>query len=706
MEEKKDILWRVYLIYFIICLFGVAIISKIFIIQFSEGDKWRARAESFSTRFVDIEAVRGNIYDANGSLLATSLPYFEVGMDVNTDAITKEIFSDNVDSLSICLANLFKDRSMKEYRKMLYKARKSGDRWVVLQRDVSYTDLQKMKKFPILRKGKNRGGFVYLQTNKRERPFQFLAARTIGKLNENGTGKSYGLEVAFNNYLEGVSGHRLMQKIAGNVWRPINDDNEVDPEDGNDIVSTIDINVQDVAENSLLNCLRKHGADHGCLILMEIKTGEVKAIANLKRSNKDTALYMENLNYAVGVATVPGSTFKLPSLVAAMEDFNLNLNEVVDIGEGVCYYSDAKVSDSHHPKKSRVTVQEIFEESSNVGVTKIITRYYSKDPQKYIDRLYKMNLGVALGISLPGEAAPYIKNTKDKTWSKISLPWISYGYETRITPLQILNFYSAVANNGKMMRPMFIKEVRNRGKVVKTFEPEVINPSICSQATVKKAKQMMEGVVLRGTGKSLAAADYEIAGKTGTAQMGLVKGKMTYQASFVGYFPANNPKYSCIVVISSPTGDAYYGGAVAGPVFKDVADKVYSTSLEIHKEINSVQPLYAAKAPPVKQGNQDEITSILKVLNVKMSSADSRSEWVSANSNDSVSIRMQPKNTEEALKRGIVPNLVGMTAADVIYLLENNGMRVKIVGNGAVATQSIAAGTAYIKGTQIILQLI
>jgi len=706
LEEKKDILWRVYLIYFIICLFGVAIISKIFIIQFSEGDKWRERAESFSTRFVDIEAVRGNIYDANGSLLATSLPYFEVGMDVNTDAITKEIFAENVDSLSICLANLFKDRSMKEYRKMLYKARKSGDRWVVLQRDVSYTDLQKMKKFPILRKGKNRGGFVYLQTNKRERPFQFLAARTIGKLNENGTGKSYGLEVAYNNYLEGVSGHRLMQKIAGNVWRPINDDNEVDPEDGNDIVSTIDINVQDVAENSLLNCLRKHGADHGCLILMEIKTGEVKAIANLKRSNKDTSLYMENLNYAVGVATVPGSTFKLPSLVAAMEDFNLNLNEVVDIGEGVCYYSDAKVSDSHHPKKSRVTVQEIFEESSNVGVTKIITRYYSKDPQKYIDRLYKMNLGVALGISLPGEAAPYIKNTKDKTWSKISLPWISYGYETRITPLQILNFYSAVANNGKMMRPMFIKEVRNRGKVVKSFDPEVINPSICSQATVKKAKQMMEGVVLRGTGKSLAAADYQIAGKTGTAQMGLVKGKMTYQASFVGYFPADNPKYSCIVVVSAPTGDAYYGGAVAGPVFKDVADKVYSTSLEIHKEINSVQPLYAAKAPIVKQGNQDEITSILKVLNVKMNSTDSRSEWVSANTNDSVSIMMQPKNTEEALKRGIVPNLIGMTAEDVIYLLENHGMRVKIIGNGAVATQSIAAGTAYIKGTQIILQLI
>jgi cell division protein FtsI (penicillin-binding protein 3) len=489
LDIKKDILWRIYLVYFMICLFGVAIISKLFIIQFSEGDKWREKAASLSTRFLDIEAVRGNIYDANGSMLATSLPYYEVGMDVYTEAITKEIFNKNVDSLSWCLSNLFKDRSVKEYKRMLVRARREHDRWVVLQRNVSYTDLQKMKRFPILRKGKNRGGFVYLQTNKRERPFQFLAARTIGKLNEDGTGKSYGLEVAYNSYLQGVYGHRLVQKIAGNVWRPINDDNEVEPEDGSDIVSTIDINVQDVAENSLMNCLKKHGADHGCLVLMEIKTGEIKAIANLTRNNKDTSMYVENLNYAVAGATVPGSTFKLPSLVAAMEDFNLSLNETVDIGNGTCFYSNVPVRDSHHPKKEKLTVQEVFEESSNVGVTKIITRYYSKDPQKYIDRLYKMNLNSALEISIPGEAKPYIKDTKDKTWSKISLPWISYGYESRITPLQILNFYSAIANDGKMMRPIFIREIKRRGQTTKTFGPEIINPSICSKATVAKAKK-------------------------------------------------------------------------------------------------------------------------------------------------------------------------------------------------------------------------
>ncbi|MDQ3046313.1 MAG: penicillin-binding transpeptidase domain-containing protein [Bacteroidota bacterium] len=706
MEVKKDILWRVYLIYFFICLFGVAIIAKICVIQFVEGDALKAKAENLSTRFFDIEAVRGNIYDANGSLLATSLPYFETGIDVNTQAITDEIFSKHVDSLAYCLANLFKDKSQREYKKMLVKARNKKDRWVMLKRDVSYTDLQKMKKFPILRRGKNRGGFVYLQTNKRERPFQFLAARTIGKINENGTGKSYGLEVAFDSILQGKRGHRWMQKIAGNVWRPINDDNEIDPEDGSDIVSTIDINVQDVAENSLMNSLKKHGADHGCLILMEIKTGEVKAIANLKRNYKDTASYLENLNYAVGVATVPGSTFKLPSLIAVMEDFNVSLEEKVDIGNGVCYYSNERVADSHPPEKSILTVQEVFELSSNVGVTKIISRYYAKDPKKFIDRLYKMNLNAPLGIPIPGEAVPYIKNTDDKSWSKISLQWISYGYETRISPLQILNYYSAVANNGKMMRPMFVKEIRKRGKVIKTFEPEVINPAICSEATVKKAKKMMEGVVSHGTAKSLKAADYLIAGKTGTAQMGMVNGKMTYQASFVGYFPADNPKYACIVVVSAPSGDAYYGGAVAGPVFKDVADKVYSSSLEIHKEINDVQPVFASRVPSVKGGTQSDVNYVLKALKIRSTNPELDSEWVGTSSNDSTSITLTGKNTEQALKRGIVPNLLGMTAKDVLYLLENNGMRVKLIGSGSVAKQSIQAGAAFTKGTQIILQLI
>ncbi len=704
MEVKKDMLWRVYLIYFFICLFGVAIIYKIFIIQFSEGDEWRAKSKKFSTKLFDVEAVRGNIYDANGILLATSLPYYEVGMDVNVEATTQEVFDENVDSLAVCFANLYPDKSEREYKKLLVKARKDGDRWVELRKGVSYAELQKIKKFPIIRRGRNRGGFNYIQTNKRERPFQNLAGRTIGNYNKEGTGKSYGLESAYNSYLQGESGQRLMQKIAGGVWKPINEEEEFKLEDGDDVISTIDINIQDVASNSLMNSLKKHGADHGCLVLMEVKTGEVKAIANLTR--RDSSNYVENLNYAVGVATVPGSTFKLPSLVAVMEDYNVKLSEVVDIGNGVCYYSDAKVADSHHPEKSRVTVQEVFEQSSNVGVTKIITGYYGKDPQKYIDRLYQMNLNSPLNISLPGEAQPYIKTTQDKSWSKISLPWISYGYESRITPLQILNFYSAIANNGRMMRPMFVKEVKKRGKTVKKFDAEEINPAICSQSTVEKAKKMMEGVVLNGTAKSLKAADYQIAGKTGTAQMGKVNGKMTYQASFVGYFPADNPKYACIVVVSAPSGDAYYGGVVAGPVFKDVADKVYSTSLEIHKEINPVDPKFALRAPSTKSGSQDEIETVLKTLKVPVTTNNKNAEWVSSSTKDSIHIQLASQKIEYDLKHKIIPNLIGMTAQDALYLLENSGIRVKLIGSGAVANQSLLEGTTFTKGTQIILQLI
>ena len=706
METKKDILWRIYLMYFFICLFGFAIIYKISVIQFSEGNKWRFKSKSFSTKKFEIEAIRGNIYDNNGILLATSLPFYEVGMDVNTDAITNDIFYDNVDSLANSFSKLFQDKTPKEYKKILINARREGDRWAMLQRGVSYTELQLIKKFPLIRKGHNKGGFTYIQTNKRERPFQNLAARTIGKYNEAGTGKSYGLEAAYNNFLQGERGQHMMQKIAGGVWKPISDENEIKLEDGSDVVSTIDINIQDVAANSLMNCLKKHGADHGCLVLMEVKTGEIKAIANLTRT--DSSTYVENLNYAVGMATVPGSTFKLPSLVAVMEDYNVKLEEVVDIGNGICEYFGKPVRDSHHPEKSRITVQEVFEQSSNVGVTKIITRYYSKDPQKYIDRLYQMNLNTPLNISIPGEATPYIKTPQDKTWSGISLPWISYGYESSITPLQILTFYNAIANNGRMMKPTFAKEIRRRGKTIKIFDPEVINPSICSQTTVDKAKKMMEGVVLNGTAKSLKAADYQIAGKTGTAQIGLDKnGKQTYQASFVGYFPADNPKYSCIVVVSAPTGDAYYGGVVAGPVFKDVADKVYSTSLEIHKEINATHTEYASKAPTVKNGAQSEIQQVLTALKVKNTTTDKKAEWVFTSVGDSLTVKMVSSKIETELKSGIVPDLAGMSARDVLFLLENNNyMHVKLIGSGAVAIQSMAPGTPFIKGTEIILQLI
>jgi cell division protein FtsI (penicillin-binding protein 3) len=704
-------MWRVILVYVCICLFGVSIITKVAIIQFKEGDMWRARAKSLTTQEFVVNASRGNIYDVSQNLLATSLPYYEIGIDVNTEYIKRlspSEFTKNADSLSLALADLLKDRSRREYYRDLKTARTSGDRYVQLAKEVSYKQLQLIKKFPLFRLGKNKGGFVVLQTSRRERPFQLLASRTIGYEREDV--KPIGLEGAFNQYLKGTSGKRLMQKIAGGVWMPLTDDNEVEPEDGSDVISTIDINIQDVAEHSLLTQLAKNNADHGCAILMEVNTGAIKAIANLAR--RDSGEYVENYNYAIGAATDPGSTFKLASLMAAMEDGYIDLEDTVDVGNGTYKFFDVPVRDSHRPEKSKMTVEEVFEQSSNVGVAKIIYRYYAKDPQRFVDRLYKFNLNAPLGLAIPGEATPRIKTTKDKDWSGVTLPQMAYGYELTLVPIQILAFYNAVANNGVMVRPQFVQEVRKKGKLIKKFETEMIGtPPICSRKTIEMAKKMMEGVVLRGTGKTLKNSTFSIAGKTGTAQI-LVNGsykdrdkKATYQASFVGYFPANNPKYSCIVVVSAPSTGEYYGAQVAGPVFKDIADKVYSTSLDIHKEINSVQHEFAVKAPAAKAGSLKDISKVLADLNVKTDPEAIRVGWTIPIPRDSTAVDLPLSRVEAELQKNIVPNMVGMGAQDALFLLENNGFHVVLKGSGVITKQSLEAGTRFVKGTTIELEL-
>lgn len=704
MEIKKDILWRVYLVYVCVCLFAIFIVAKVAVIQFVEGDKWRAYADSLRIKEFDIEAVRGNIYAADGSLLATSLPFYEVGMDVNTDYLTDKIFNREVDSLALRLSSLFSDRTKNEYKKLLVKARRDGDRYVVVKRNVSYKELQAMKSFPILRYGRNKGGFIYMQTNRRERPFKMLAARTIGYDREGL--KPVGLEGAFDTVLTGTSGKRLMQKIAGGVWMPLRNENEVEPKDGADLITTIDINIQDVAENALMHQLIKHKAAYGCVVLMEVKTGEIKAIANLTRA--DSAHYIEDYNYAIGAATEPGSTFKLPSLLAVMEDYDVDLDDKVEVGDGTMKFYDRTMKDSHKPEKTIMTIKEVFEHSSNVGVAKTITKYYSKSPQKFVDRICAMSINAPLDLSIPGEGKPRIKNVKDKDWSGVTLPWMSIGYESLITPMKTLVLYNAVANDGKMVKPMFVKEIRQHGRTIRSFGPEVINPAICSKKTIDKAKKMLEGVVENGTAKSLGATSYKVAGKTGTAQIakgGIYKmeGKASYQASFVGYFPADNPKYTCIVIVNAPSGDAYYGGVVAGPIFKEIADKVYSNSLEIHKEINTVKPQFASRAPVIHGGYRSELQKVLSTLKVRTTGMP-EADWV-VGRRDSLSVSLAPSNVEKELKKGVVPNVIGMSVRDALYLLENHGLNVRIKGSGVITKQSLQAGTKYTKGTHIILEL-
>jgi cell division protein FtsI (penicillin-binding protein 3) len=705
LENKKDILSKSYLVYILLCVFAIAILYKMCIIQFKEGDVWKAKAEAFNTKVFEIEAVRGNIFDVNGNLLAKSLPYYEVAVDINAPSIDKKLFENKVDSLGMMFANLFQDKSAKQYTKILRKARNNGDRYVMLHRNVSYKDLQTIKSFPIFKRGK-RGGLVTLQTNKRERPFQNLAARTIG-MSRTGI-KPVGLEGAYDSLLMGISGQRLMQKIAGDVWRPINDENEIEPKDGSDLYTTIDINIQDVAENALLNTLIKNNASHGCAILMEVKTGEIKAIANLTRNGKDSSSYSENLNYAVLNATEPGSTFKLPSLLAAIDEYNLSLDEKVNVGNGEVTFYNKTIKDSHTPESPILTIQRVFETSSNVGVSKIITKYYAKNPQQYVNKINSFHLNKKLGLSIPGEAQPLIKQTKDKDWSGVTLPQMSYGYETLLTPLQTLAFYNAIANDGKMVKPRFEKEIKRNGVTVKTFTTEVLVEQVVSKETIKKAKQMLEGVVKNGSGKGLNITAFSVGGKTGTAQIATGnKGYGTtksYQGSFIGYFPADKPLYTCMVIVYNPSKGAYYGGLIAGPVFKEIAEKVYSSSLNFMQPINNRQPLLTKSPESIKSKN-NELLIVSNALNLKVKSSANEEAYTTRNTSDTLSISLSESNLKSQLDKGIVPNLNGLSAKDALYLLENKGIHVKIVGMGSVKKQSIEAGQRFNKGDKITLIL-
>lgn len=695
------------------CLFALAILYRIFVIQFVEGDKWRSQAEALTTKVEDMEAVRGNIFDANGALLATSLPYYEVAVDINAPSITDKIFSASRDSLALCLSTLFKDKAERDYLKILKTARKNKDRYVLLKRNVSYMDLQTLKTFPIFRKGK-RGGLVTLQTNRRERPFQMLAGRTIG-MSRPGI-KPVGLEGAFDSILMGVSGKRLMQKIAGGVWRPINDENEVEPKDGSDLYTTIDINLQDVATHALLKTLLKNEASHGCAVLMEVKTGEIKAIANLTRSKGDSTTYSESFNYAIGYPTEPGSTFKLASLLAVMDDYGVNLSEKVNVGNGECTYYNKTVKDAHAPETPILTVQRVFETSSNVGVTKIITKYYSKNPQQFVDKLASFHLSHKLGIAIPGEGIPVIPQPHSKYWSGVTLPQLSYGYESLITPLQTLTLYNAIANDGRMVKPRFVKEIRRNGVVVKTFETEVLIDQIVKRETLAKAKIMLEGVVKNGSGKTLNITAFSVGGKTGTAQIakqgprrGSGKtaygdvGDRIYQASFVGYFPAENPLYTCIVVINSPSNGVYYGAAVAGPVFKEIAEKVYSSSLNCIRPVNQ-GPNILTHVPALSTGSSEDLSLLAQYLKLPMR-GEVKPGFVRRETGDSSAVKLLSVQLESQLKRGIMPNLSGLSAKDVLFLLENNGVNVQLQGVGSVKKQSIEAGTRFNKGNKITLIL-
>ena len=689
--------------YFFIVLFALSVVLKVCTIQFAEGDYWREKEQQLTMKYVNIEASRGNIFSSDGCLLATSVPIFELRMDVISEPVSNKIFYEKLDSLSLRLDQTFSHRSKNEWRASLKNARNSKERYFLIARKVNYSTLKEVRTFPIFKMGKYKGGLIVLQQSRRELPFKNLAQRTIGY--DRKSNKPLGIEGAFNKDLQGVSGKRLMQKIAGGVYKPINQDNEIEPQDGNDVITTLDANIQDVAHHALEKQLRAQNAHHGCAILMEVKTGAIKAMVNLSRV--DSGSYAETFNYAIGEGTEPGSTFKLASIMAAIEDGYTDLDEIVDTEGGRKTYAGGYVmKDSHDGGYGKITVKQVFEKSSNVGTSNIIMKYYKKQPQKFIDRLYSFGIHKPLGIALPGEATPYIKDTKSKLWSGLSLPLMSIGYEEKLTPLQTLNFYNTVANNGKMMRPQFVREIRAKGQLIKSFPPEVINPAICSQSTIDKAREMMEGVVKNGTATFLRTAPYQIAAKTGTAQIALGNkgytqdGKKTYMASLCGYFPAKDPLYSIIIVVSAPSKAAYYGNEVAGPVFREIADKVYSNSKEIHKPLQLDTARAIVHVPFVKSGKKSDVQVIAKVLSLKTAITDENANYVWAQINKET---FQLKGL--ATKESEVPQLVGMGLRDALTILENQKITVKVIGRGVIKKQSLAAGTRVMKGAKITIEL-
>lgn len=699
MSLKRDILIRASLVYILMLVVGLLIFAKAMHLQFFEKEKW-AQEENSTVRHKVIEPNRGNIYSSDGRLLAVDVPFYEIRMDFKSESFTDNIFYGGVDELAKSLSRLFGDRHWSTYKREFVRAREKGERYYLVKRNVSYTQLQKVKKFPIYKEGRFKGGVQYVQSNKRIRPYGTLAARTVGYTMSGNLRSVVGIEGACETELKGVEGYRLMRKIRGDIWMPINDAKEIEPEDGYDVVTTIDVDLQDVAHNALHTQLLKHGADHGTVVLMEVESGKVRAIANLAKDEEGR--YIEDYNYAVGESTEPGSTFKLASMIALLEDGYVKPDDIVDVDDGVTYFYNHRMEDSGDEGLGKITVQRAFEASSNVGISMLVNESYKDKPERFVDRLYGMGLNRKLDIGIRGEGKPDIKYTDSEFWSGVSLPMMSIGYEVRMTPLQILAFYNAIANDGQMVKPIFVEEMRSHGKVVRAYKTEVLNNHICSKETLVQVRAMMEGVVENGTAKNLSKSHYKIAGKTGTAQVSLSKEgytKSLYQASFVGYFPADKPKYSCIVVVNAPSKAIYYGNLVAGPIFTSVTDRIYVREYEMHDNSVEVAEL-DIQVPYSKSGMRLPLENTYSYLGLPIQEEEGTGSWVSTKSTPS-GMLLKNRSIPEAL----VPNVVDMGLKDALYLLESSGMRVVVNGRGTVRQQSVRPGERVSEGMEVSLNM-
>jgi cell division protein FtsI (penicillin-binding protein 3) len=679
MERKLDVLKRVYFLLFVFVIIAIALFYRVINISILEGDKWRTEGDSLYLKYVPIEDERGNILSDDGSFLATSLQFFDIGVDLNSTGMKAEHFHENVDSLAICLSNFNPSKSPIMYKNYLIKKRKAGSRWIPIKRKATYRELELIRTFPLLNKGKHRGGLCVQPIAERIKPFKHLAGRTIGEYRKNA--QMVGLEGYFDDRLKGREGKQLMHRVSQNVWLPVNELLEITPTKGNDLKTTLNVGIQDAAQTALLKALEYHDAEYGVAVVMEVRTGAVKALSNLRKTKGGG--YAEIYNDAVGTKIEPGSTFKLATMMALLEDGLLDLDEVVRLDNGKGRFCGREVHDSEWHTYKETTARHAFEISSNVGMARLVSQKYKLegDEDKFIAKIRQFHLDKKTGIEIKGEPNPYVKNAFDtkENWSCLSLPWMSFGYELSMTPLQILAFYNAVANDGKYMKPYLVSHIMDGRKVLQKIDPIILDGQIAKPSTIEKAQKLLKGVMLNGTGKNMKLP-FSAAGKTGTSQTNYTdrSAKRTkYQSSFAGYFPADNPQYTCIVIVNDPKQNGYYGSKVAGPVFREIALKCMNRipeQVEIAEEQKRQYPLYNV-------GYRTDVKTLLDATNTSYNEWTDAEYVVLVSEQDSLSLKSRDVPEKK------VPNVVNMTLRDALFVLENKGYETKIVGRGRVIEQ-------------------
>lgn len=708
METRRDILWRVYLSFLGIVMLSLLILGKAFYIQRFQGEHWRSMSDSMHQRIVELDADRGTIYSEDGQMLSTSLPQFDIYLDFLADGLRDKngkVFKENVDSFSITMSKYFGDKTAAQYKAEMQAGYKSKTRYYPLKKKLSFEEYKNFRQFPLVKLGRNKSGVIVEESSKRLSPFGLLANRTIGLSREhiasNGKAKkqNVGLEMSYDTLLTGQKGQRLVRYASGGAI-PV-EGFQIEPENGKDVFTTLDVNIQDISENALLKVMESNEALYGTCIVMETKTGKIKAIANLGR--RPDGSYWEDDNYALRV-TEPGSTIKLVTLLSVLDKGTSKLGDLVEVGSaGQMMVGPRNVNDAERSPKPVLTVEECFAHSSNVGMSKLAYKAFQQNPKEFKDYLHKYHMDVRSPIDLSNIPKPQVAPLEKNSGGVMNMVTMSFGYSVQVSPMHTLTLYNAVANNGKMMKPYLVNSIQQDGIMVKQFSPVVMEESIAKPAVIKGAQESMKMVITEGTGKyAFKGMPFEIAGKTGTAHVadGAIKyNDGIYQASFVGYFPANDPQYSCIVVIrSKPHAAVHYGGTLAGPVFREVATKVYAMY------VNKKSPaLYAVKKDSASffyAGGTADIKNVYNTLQVGYADSAVKGDW----SNVSAA-NYKPVIKPNTIRKQVMPDVRGMGLKDALYLLENMGLKVSVKGRGKVTNQSVGAGTALVKGTAVVLEL-